>query len=181
MSTGPEQDPNAVPAPAQPAGIPAEAAPAIPQEQPILHPDPVQSMAAVAQGTVPAAALPDYRPVQKPVDGQTEIRNVVTRKTYKESGVVTHEEMKDDDLITIGLSVTGVPMAEVGAGVRMTVNLGNFESVQVEVSVTLPCYVEELTECYKAAKHFVDGHLNREVKDIREWKDTKKAPETHGD
>lgn len=59
-------------------------------------------------------------------------------------------------------------VAKVEFSARTTINLGNYESVQIGVSVSLPTYVEELEECYQAAKQFVDLKLNAEVAAVRE-------------
>lgn len=116
-----------------------------------------------------------YDPASKPAKVQFEQRNVQVRRTYKEAGVLKSEETDESDLIDLELPATEAVLAEVGAASRMTVNLGNFESVQIEVAVKLPCYLEELDECYRTAKCFVDSRLNKEVKAIREYRDSKKG------
>jgi len=116
----------------------------------------------------------EYEPVQKPTgEVVCETRFVSVRRTYRDAGVCKKEEFTESNAILVGLPIAGVPVAEVGAASRMTLNLGNFESVQIEVSVALPCYVEELQECYKAAKHFVDSNLNSEIQAIRDYRDSK--------
>lgn len=41
--------------------------------------------------------------------------------------------------------------ASVQACVGHTINMGNYNSARVEARVTLPCYPEEVTECFKRA------------------------------
>lgn len=96
---------------------------------------------------------------------------VSTHRTYKEAKIVKSEEMSEDRILVREFVGT---VAEIGAEARMTINLGDFESVQVGVSVRLPAYVEELEEAYKAAKAFVDMKLNKEVQDIREYRASKR-------
>jgi len=59
--------------------------------------------------------------------------------------------------------------------------MGNYETCQLEVSIRVPCYVEEIDDAYKCAKKIVDLHLNREVKAIREYRDQKARGTQHGD
>ncbi len=41
--------------------------------------------------------------------------------------------------------------AHARAGLSMTINLGNYESVKIDVGVTIPCYQEEIEDGIKAA------------------------------
>jgi hypothetical protein len=57
--------------------------------------------------------------------------------------------------------------ARVSAGMGLTLNLGNFESARIDVSISLPCYCEEVEEAYDYARQWVEKRLDAEVKDIR--------------
>jgi len=59
------------------------------------------------------------------------------------------------------------PVAMVSAALSRTVNLGNFESVRMEVGVTLPCYPEEITQAADVAMTFAGETLEREVGAVR--------------
>lgn len=61
-----------------------------------------------------------------------------------------------------------VPVAMVGYTLGLTYNLGNYESVRVSVSVTLPSYVEELDKAYEYARKFVEERFGEIDKQIRE-------------
>ncbi len=134
--------------------------------------------AAVVTG-IPPQGSPEYDPASKPTSG-TVGHNVRVHRMYKESGVLTHEEFTDEHIIEVRAPAENINMASVAAGSSMTLNLGNFESVKVDVKVTLPCYVEEVTDCYKAAKAIVDLHLNGEVAAIRAYRESKGKAENHG-
>ena len=94
---------------------------------------------------------------------------VATTRTYKEGGVVTKEESSEE---LIDVRMFEGEIAHVGHNARMTISLGNYESVQVGVHCTLPCHIEELNSAYTTAKAFVDKKLNEEVKQVREYRDT---------
>ena len=94
---------------------------------------------------------------------------MVTRR-YKAGGVLKKEE-DDNEKIEVRPFVADV--AHVGHNARMTVNLGDYESVQIGVLCVLPTHVEELDEAYKAAKEFVDLRLNAEVKSVKDYRKTK--------
>lgn len=57
--------------------------------------------------------------------------------------------------------------AYVGVAIGTTMNMGNYESLRMEVRITLPCYVEEIDEIYLKAKDWVDERLDKEIADIR--------------
>ncbi len=101
---------------------------------------------------------------------------ITVQKKYKEGAVIVGEK-QSEHTVEVQMPPIGVPLAKVGAEARMTINMGNFESVQLGVSVELPCVVEEVSDCYKAARALVDLQVNKEVSDIRAYRDTKKTGE----
>ena len=44
-----------------------------------------------------------------------------------------------------------------------TINLGNYESAKIDVSVDMPCYVEECQRVYREVMDFVQERLTEEV------------------
>lgn len=54
----------------------------------------------------------------------------------------------------------------VGFKMGYTKNLGNYESVRVEVSLTLPTYTENVEHAYKVAKEWADKKLTEAVEEI---------------
>jgi hypothetical protein len=56
----------------------------------------------------------------------------------------------------------GVEPAFVRVSVGSTYNLGNFESLRLDVSVTLPCLVEEVEDTYSRASEFCAEKLQEE-------------------
>ena len=96
-------------------------------------------------------------------------RTVAVSRMYKDGSIVRKEEA-DEDIIEVVCPPRDVPMAEVGLTSSLTLNLGNFESVKIGVSISLPSTLPELDEAFKAAKKFIDGKLNTEVSDIREYR-----------
>ena len=44
--------------------------------------------------------------------------------------------------------------AHVSATLGLTINLGNYESAKVSITTTLPCYIEEMEDAFKAAESF---------------------------
>lgn len=49
-----------------------------------------------------------------------------------------------------------------------TVNIGNFESVRLDVSLSAPSYKEELSSVYQQVKEFVFDRLGEEVNNVVE-------------
>lgn len=105
--------------------------------------------------------------VLRSVDSDVQIH---VSKMYKDGNVVT-KDTHDAEVVTLRIPSEKVPMGEVGCEGRVTINLGNYESVQVGVSVRLPCMPVELEDAFIVAKSFLDTHLNREVDAIKEFRD----------
>lgn len=143
-----------------PPQVPPVGVPVVPVETP---PGPPSYEGAMV--TKPSAA-------ETPVVVASHVTMMNTSKMYKEGSVLVGD-VQTEHPIEIRVPIAGVPMAEVSAEARMTINMGNFESVQIGVSVKLPCFVEEITDAYKAAKKLVDTHLNKEVSDIRQYRNAK--------
>lgn len=57
--------------------------------------------------------------------------------------------------------------AKVEVGLGLTLNIGNFESAKISVSITVPCYKEEVEDAYDWAKNWVAERTQAEVKSIR--------------
>lgn len=68
---------------------------------------------------------------------------------------VTEEKVKD-------VTVVG-PQAEVGLLLSRTINLGNYESVRVQVSLTMPCLAEQVAvdHAYEEVKAWVDARMGK--------------------
>lgn len=54
----------------------------------------------------------------------------------------------------------------VGFKIGHTKNLGNYESVRVEVSLVLPTYMENVEKAYKVAKDWADEKLTEAIDEI---------------
>lgn len=96
---------------------------------------------------------------------------VVTRQ-YKKSGDkswadAAPPEVKEEKL-AVHRFVTAP--ATVGVDLGLTINTGNFESCRVSVSVSVPCYKEEVEAAYDWAKDFVESRVKIEVADVQAQK-----------
>lgn len=74
---------------------------------------------------------------------------------------VDDEERRDIEIVPF---LTEPAYVRINAGT--TKNLGNYESLRVDVSVTIPCYVEEITEVTARVSDEVAALLNDE---LRKW------------
>lgn len=59
-----------------------------------------------------------------------------------------------------------VPLASVTVGGSITKNLGNYESLRINASLTLPCAVEETEAAYKEAWSRVESQLTTKVNEV---------------
>lgn len=60
-----------------------------------------------------------------------------------------------------------VEPAYVRANYGLTINLGNYESARCDVSVTLPCYVEEVPAAFEKAWGIAKDQIKEQVKSIK--------------
>lgn len=91
-------------------------------------------------------------------------------RMYREGKIISKEEAEEEP---IDVRSFQEGMAQVSYGCRMTINTGNYESVQISVDVQLPCYLEEIVDAYKAARQFVSTRLSSEVESIRDYRKDK--------
>lgn len=77
------------------------------------------------------------------------------RKTIKSDGGILEVAIKKD------------VFAEVGTSRGMTINIGNYESVRVDVWVSLPCERGKEEEAYQEARNFTMQKLLAEEAEIR--------------
>jgi len=82
----------------------------------------------------------------------------VTRTVGPNRGPVTGSEAED----IIAVHKFETEPARVTVDYALTVNLGNFESAKIGVSVTVPCYAEELSQAYEFAQAWAEERLTHE-------------------
>lgn len=64
-----------------------------------------------------------------------------------------------------------VEPAYVRVSAGMTVNMGNFESLRVDVAISMPCYKEEIDEAVPIVADMVSAHLTEELYQYQNAKD----------
>jgi hypothetical protein len=87
------------------------------------------------------------------LDGVKTIRVISKLKT------VDGEEIAEE----IEVEQFEVEPAYVRAGAGVTRNLGDYESLRVDVSITIPCYKEDIERTYDVAADMVAAYLQDEV------------------
>lgn len=79
---------------------------------------------------------------------------------------VSSKYMGKDESRPVNLEVRKfeVEPAYVRVSAGMTRNMGNYESLRVDVSVSMPCYAEEVEAVIPKAADMVAAHLDAELK-----------------
>lgn len=92
---------------------------------------------------------------------KTEIGKRTSSSAYKHRGEVAEENTQQEEM---GSSYfpPGVEPAFVRVSVGSTYNLGNFESLRIDVSVTMPCRVEDIDKTYLTASEYCAEKLQEE-------------------
>jgi hypothetical protein len=60
------------------------------------------------------------------------------------------------------------PPCNVGVTAGMTINLGDYNSAKVQVSIHIPCKHEEIEEAYEFGRDWVEGKVTELVEQIKE-------------
>ena len=89
---------------------------------------------------------------------------VVTHQRF-EGKTPTTEQTTKNETFAIHRFVT--EPAKVTIDRSLTINLGNYESARLGVSVTVPCYVEDVDNAYERARIWVEKRVQQEVDSIR--------------
>ncbi len=92
---------------------------------------------------------------------------VVSKQYFQGKTPTTDQETKNEQL-KVGLFVTEPAKVSVSQG--LTLNLGNYESARIEVSIAVPCYREEVDDAYRYAISWVEDRLSTEVSSVRKNK-----------
>lgn len=93
-------------------------------------------------------------------------------RTMKSSVYHLNKKYNNDELSRelseeIEVHVFQSPHAFVGLKRGITINTGNWESVRLDFSLSIPCYPEEIGSAYKFAEKFLDEKMEEEVDAIR--------------
>jgi hypothetical protein len=114
-------------------------------------------MALKITGSMPKKpAHVDYQKhlVTKPITALT----VQAHKSSKEDWKINPSE---SETVHAGIFTDGHSIALTGG---RTLNLGNYEFARIEVTLTVPCNAQSISESYDFASNFVDGKINEAVK-----------------
>ena len=96
----------------------------------------------------------------------------VKRQFVVEGKVLSTEE--NEETIAVHKFVT--EPGAVGLSAGMTVNLGDYESVRVEVTSHMPCYREEEEEAWAFVKDKVEKRLGEQLREVRMFLNSKSTP-----
>ena len=85
-------------------------------------------------------------------------------KGYKDVGLGGDSE----EVVSVKKFTDGVQPAQVSVTTGLTTNLGDFSSAKVSVTVTVPCYMEEIEDAYEYAKSFSASKMLKEREEMLE-------------
>jgi hypothetical protein len=87
----------------------------------------------------------------------------ITRQYKLQSGEAEADPVNE----TIEVTKFETEPAIVHLGFGLTINLGNYESARLDVSISVPCYKEQADDAYAAAKVWVEERVQQEVAEIK--------------
>jgi hypothetical protein len=92
-----------------------------------------------------------------------QLATLTVTKVYLKDNV---EVESDEQQETIEVRNFETEPAEVGINYGLTINLGDFNSARVDVSVKIPCYVEEKDEAFANISAWAEDRIRKEVEII---------------
>lgn len=92
----------------------------------------------------------------------------VKRQYFIDGKKPNGQEQVTNELIEVRTFVT--EPAKVGLNMGITLNLGNFESARIDVSLHQPCYAEEKDAAFTNARQWVEDRLRVEIGDVQKNK-----------
>lgn len=98
---------------------------------------------------------------QEQIEGKKGTLSVTVNRT--QIGTVKEDSEKREQ-IEVSRFITDPAYITFACGA--TKNMGNYESLRIEVRVSLPCYIEEVDEMYLEAKSWVDDRLEKELSEL---------------
>lgn len=100
---------------------------------------------------------------------------VTVKRSFKDGYYKTEREQVEDEQIEVRPFV--VEAAEVSLTRGLTISLGKFEFVRLDVGIKVPCYMEEAVEAYKFAQRFTAERLEEEKRMVIEGQSRKRRSE----
>lgn len=116
------------------------------------------------QAQAPAAPEAAPRPGNGVAGSVAKSGQVRVTRTFSKSGKLL-EEGEDEEALTVRQFAT--QPAQVGILYNSTINLGDYESAKVGVTVTVPCYLEEIDAALDFATSKAEARMAAEVAAIR--------------
>ena len=86
------------------------------------------------------------------------------------SSKVNGVENSKDTTEALGSVISSKPLCNVGVNAKQTVNMGNYNSISVGVSINVPCEYQDIDETYIFAKTFVDNRMGELMEDVEKAK-----------
>ncbi|UVN14086.1 hypothetical protein FBPa45_0084 [Pseudomonas phage vB_PaeS_FBPa45] len=106
-------------------------------------------------------ALPRRINTKRPKPSTTHKGSVVSNSALRHRKALLDEQELREDLDEVTFPAGEEP-AFIRVGVGQTYNMGDFNSLRLEVSVTLPCQVDRLEDTYREASDFCNEKLAEE-------------------
>lgn len=91
-----------------------------------------------------------------------------TKQFYSSRKLIT--ESNEELVVPLNPFPKDAPLAQVSYQSGLTINLSNYNSAKISVSITLPTTLDQINDCYLAAQDFVDTKVSEESEKIQEYR-----------
>lgn len=98
-----------------------------------------------------------------PPKKKQEMKQGIAKVTTKDTNGA--EETKEEVVSEV---VYDQPTCNVGFRAGVTRNMGNYNSLRVEVSLFMPCYPQEIEDTFAFTKEWVDNKMNETIESLDE-------------
>lgn len=79
----------------------------------------------------------------------------------------TQRETSSEEVVAVQKFEPGAAIAKVRRGYGLTLNLGNYESARCDVTIEVPCYLEDADAADEWARVWVEKRVVKEVENVR--------------
>lgn len=91
------------------------------------------------------------------------VGSIIIERQYK---ISKEEETLSTKTLKTPITKFITTPAKVAVKYGVTMNMGNYESARVDVTVEMPCYKEDVHECYALVSSYVEELISDQIKQI---------------
>lgn len=116
----------------------------------------------------PAGAVGKATQFDKHLTATPAVGTVHAEKVVKQGGAEHTQTLLDStELVHPGITLPAEDMCKITVEGGQTINLGNYESARINVSLTMPCGKDDIEETFEFVSNWIDTKIAKAIKDSK--------------